>query len=221
MYEKTYWNTNPSRSPILEKQPISDRGQDLQEIFYLVRDLTFPNLSRLHRLLHAERKSKGDEFKEVRGKKIDMNQDLLVREFSLNLQTFINICRARGIIPVLMTQASRLKDHPDPPVQRIMHQLEISQGITYGEFKGAFDRLNQTIREVGAKNQVLVIDLAQEIPPVKKNTVTWPISMTEGSRLVALALRPISPCRPSCRTAWQTINRRTMLLSCFRFRIIR
>ena len=49
------------------------------------------------------------------------------------------------------------------------------------EFKGAFDRLNQTIREVGAKNQVLVIDLAREIPPVKENICpTWPISTTGG-----------------------------------------
>ncbi|MGA9756261.1 MAG: SGNH/GDSL hydrolase family protein [Desulfobaccales bacterium] len=187
MYEKTYWNTNPSRSPILEKPPtFKTVGQDLREMFYLVRDLTFPNLSReLKKLFHSERKSKGDEFKEVRGKKITIDQNLLVREFSLNLQTFINICRARGIIPVLMTQASRLTDHPDPPVQKIMHQLEISQGITYGEFKSAFDRLNQTIREVGAKNQVLVIDLAQEIPPVRENICDVAHFNDQGSRLVA------------------------------------
>ncbi len=68
-----------------------------------------------------------------------------------------------------MTQASRLTDHPDPLIKKMMQSLEVSQGITYAEFKGAFDRLNQTIREVGAKNGVLVIDLAQEIPPVKEN----------------------------------------------------
>jgi lysophospholipase L1-like esterase len=187
MYEKTYWNTNPSRSPIQERLPtFKTVGQDLRQTFYLVRDLTIPNLSReLKKISLFKRKPKADEFKDVRGQKITIDQDLLVREFSLNLQTFINICRARSIIPVLMTQASRLTDHPDPPIKKIMYQLEISQGITYGEFKRAFDRLNQTIRDVGAKNQVLVIDLAGEIPPVKENICDVAHFNDQGSRLVA------------------------------------
>jgi hypothetical protein len=187
MYEKTYWNTNPSRSPIQERLPaFKTVGQDLRQDFYLIRDLTFPNLSReLKKLSLFGPKTKGDEFKDVRGQKIIIDQDLLVREFSLNLQTFINICRARSIIPVLMTQASRLTDPPDPPIQKIMHQLEISQGITYGEFKSAFDRLNRTIRDVGAKNQVRVIDLAGEIPPVKENICDVAHFNDRGSRLVA------------------------------------
>ncbi|MCG2773041.1 MAG: hypothetical protein L6277_13265, partial [Desulfobacterales bacterium] len=118
-------------------------------------------------------------------KKITIDQDLLVREFSLNLQTFINICRAREITPVLMTQASRLTESPDPLIRKSMRSLEVSQGITYTDFKGAFDRLNQTIRDVGAKNQVLVIDLAREIPPVKENIADVAHFNDRGSRLVA------------------------------------
>jgi lysophospholipase L1-like esterase len=190
MYEKSYWNTNPSRSPILEKPPtFKTVGQDLRQMFYTVRDLTFPNLAReMKKLFHSGRKSTGDEFKKVRGKKITIDQDLLVREYSLNLQTFINICRARGITPVLMTQASRLTEAPDPLIKKMMHNLEVSQGITYADFKAAFDRLNQTIREVGAKNQVLVIDLAREIPPVKENICDVAHFNDQGSRLVASRL---------------------------------
>jgi lysophospholipase L1-like esterase len=197
MYDKTYWNHNPSRSPLIEKKPnFKTVGKDLEGTFHLVRDLTFPNLSRqVKKLFSWAHKSRGDEFKEVRGEKITIDQKLLVREFSLNLQTFINICRARGIIPVLMTQPSRLTDHPDPLIKKLMHNLEVSQGITYGEFKGAFDRLNQTIREVGAQNQVLVIDLAREIPPVKKNICDVAHFNDQGSRLVATriaaALTPV------------------------------
>jgi lysophospholipase L1-like esterase len=190
MYEKTYWNTNPSRSPIQERLPtLNTVGQDLRQTFYLVRDLTFPNLSReLKRLSPFRGKVKGDEFQDVRGQKITIDQDLLVREFSLNLQTFINICRARGITPVLMTQASRLTESPDPLIRKLMGSLEVSQGITYGEFKAAFDRLNQTIRDVGAKNQVLVIDLAREIPPIKENICDVAHFNDQGSRLVAARL---------------------------------
>jgi hypothetical protein len=102
-------------------------GQDLEQTFHLVRDLTFPNLSReLKKLSPFGRQGKRDEFHGVRGQKITIDQDLLVREFSLNLQTFINICRARGITPVLMTQASRLTESPDPLIQQLMGSLEVS-----------------------------------------------------------------------------------------------
>lgn len=187
MYDKTYWNDNPSRSPLIEKPPnFKTVGKDLEQTFHLVRDLTFPNLSReLKQLSPFGRPGKGDEFPSVRGKKITIDQEFLVREFSLNLQTFINICRAREITPVLMTQASRLTESPDPLIQKMMRSLEVSQAIAYTDFKGAFDRLNQTIRDVGAKNQVLVIDLAREIPPVKENITDVAHFNDRGSRLVA------------------------------------
>ncbi|HZK14621.1 MAG TPA: SGNH/GDSL hydrolase family protein, partial [Desulfobaccales bacterium] len=149
MYDKTYWNNNPSRSPLIEKPPnFKTVGQDLEQTFHLLRDLTFPNLSReLKQWSPFGGRGKKDEFHGVRGKKITIDQDMLVREFSLNLQTFINICRAREITPVLMTQASRLTESPDPLIKKLMRKLEVNQGITYADFKGAFDRLNQTIRD--------------------------------------------------------------------------
>ena len=84
-----------------------------------------------------------------------------------------------------MTQASRLTDQPDPLIKKMMHNLQVTQGITYADFKGAFDRLNQTIREVGAKNGVLVIDLAKEIPAVQENICDVAHFNDQGSRLVA------------------------------------
>ena len=120
MYDKTYWNDHPSRSPLIEKPPtFKTVTKDLEQTFHLVRDRTFPNLFReLKQLSPFGRQGKGDEFHGVRGKKITIDQDFLVREFSLNLQTFINICRAREITPVLMTQASRLTESPRPPDPR-------------------------------------------------------------------------------------------------------
>jgi len=187
LFEKSYWNRNPSRSPLIEKKPDwRTVGKNLQETFQLARDLVVPNLyAALHRLLHAEGKSQADEFQQVRGQKIEVNQDYLVREFTLNLQTFINICRARGITPVLLTMPSRLKDDPDPLIRRLMQRLEEQNGITYRDFKGAFDRFNQTIREVAAQNRVLLIDLAQEIPQEKEYMSDVAHYTPAGSRLVA------------------------------------
>jgi lysophospholipase L1-like esterase len=197
LYEKTYWNQHPTRSPLVEKKPgWKTVGKNLQETFHLARDLVIPNIySEIYRLVHVEGKFKNDEFKQVRGQKIEVNQDYLVREFTLNLQTFINICRARGITPVLMTMPSRLKDAPDPLIARLMKGLEVQQGLTYREFKGAFDRFNRTIIEVGAKNQVLVVDLAQQVPQEKEYMSDVAHYTPAGSQLVAqkitAALRPL------------------------------
>src|SRR5208337_503889 len=187
LFEKSYWNRNPSRSPLIEKKPDwRTVGKNLQETFQLARDLVVPNLyATLQRLLHAEGKSQADEFQQVRGQKIEVNQDYLVREFTLNLQTFINICRARGITPVLLTMPSRLKDDPDPLIPRLMQRLEKQNGITYRDFKGAFDRFNQVIREVAAQNRVLLVDLAQEIPQEKEYMSDVAHYTPAGSRLVA------------------------------------
>jgi lysophospholipase L1-like esterase len=187
LFEKSYWNRNPSRSPLIEKKPDwRTVGKNLEETFQLARDLVVPNLyAALHRLLHAEGKSQADEFHQVRGQKIEVNQDYLVREFTLNLQTFINICRARGITPVLLTMPSRLKDDPDPLIRRLMQRLEEQNGITYRDFKGAFDHFNQAIREVAAQNRVLLVDLAQEIPQEKEYMSDVVHFTPAGSRLVA------------------------------------
>ncbi len=197
LYEGTYWNNHPTRSPLVVKKPgWKTVGKDLEQTFHMARDLVIPNLyGVMHRLVQTESKFKKDEFKQVRGRKIEVHPDHLVHEFALNLQTFINICRARGITPVLMTMPSRLKDGPDPLIARLMKGLEEQQGITYGEFKEAFDRFNRTILEVGAKNQVLVVDLAREIPPEKAYMSDVAHYTPAGSRLVAqkvaAGLRPL------------------------------
>ncbi len=198
LYEKTYWNQHPTRGPLVEKRPSwKTVGKNLEETFRLARDLLIPNIySEIHRLVHVEGKFKQkDEFKGVRGKKIEVQPEQLAPEFALNLQTFINICRARGITPVLMTMPSRLKDRPDALIARMMKKVEEQQGIKYQEFKGAFDRFNEVIREVGAKNQVLVIDLAREIPPENQYMSDVAHYTPAGSKLVAqkiaIALRPI------------------------------
>ncbi len=47
----------------------------------------------------------------------------ILEEFRLNLQTFINICRARKITPVLLTQFNRYKADPDPKIREAMAGL--------------------------------------------------------------------------------------------------
>ena len=118
IFEKTYWTKNPYRSPLVEIKPsFKTAMKNVEESFHIMRDLYIPHLSRqLKNFYHyiIGNSSRVDEFKQARGRKIQVDKHMLVSEFSMNLQTFINISRARKITPVLMTMANRLKDHPDP-----------------------------------------------------------------------------------------------------------
>ncbi|MGO9622300.1 MAG: SGNH/GDSL hydrolase family protein [Desulfobaccales bacterium] len=187
LYEHGYWKENSPRGPILEQKPgWALVGKNMRETFWLARDLLIPHLYGAWNRLRQNFENAGqDEFRQIRGRKIEVDQDFLVREFTRNLRTFTNICRARGITPVLMTMPSRMKDAPDPLIRTQFQHLEEQNGISYREYKGAFDRFNQAIREVGAQNQVLVVDLAREIPQEKEYMSDAVHFTATGSEMVA------------------------------------
>lgn len=91
----------------------------------------------------------------------------ILSEFEFNLRTFIAICKARNIIPILMTQASRYKETPDQIVLLHTNDLYGRSGITYKEFREIFDLLNQKIREVATNEKISLVDLAKDVPQDK------------------------------------------------------
>ena len=107
------------------------------------------------------------------------------RDFAADLQTIVCTCKAWGIVPVLMTQANRITDHPDPVVAAYIGRDSRDSGISYQRFKELYDAFNDTIREVGRKNQVMVIDLAREVPPDKKYLYDLVHFNDAGSQLAA------------------------------------
>jgi lysophospholipase L1-like esterase len=154
-----------------------------------MRDLTIPHLTKqLKNLYHYTigKSSRTDEFKQARGRKIQVDKHVLASEFSMNLQTFIDISRARKITPALMTMANRVKDHPDPFILLLAHNtVETGSGLNYLEFKGLFDLFNQTIREVAAANSVLVIDLDRKVPKEKELMYDFVHLNDAGSKYVS------------------------------------
>ncbi|MFZ5448726.1 MAG: SGNH/GDSL hydrolase family protein [Thermodesulfobacteriota bacterium] len=162
LYEGTYWNERSVRAPLetLEKTKLVGK---------LLKEILFPQLNQAYRnLKEILAQEPWDEFAQARGKKLTIDKARFVQEFSMNLQSLVCICQAHGITPVLMTQANRITDRPDPVVAAYIGRYGADTGIGYTQLKELFDAFNGTIREVGQKNQVMVIDLAQEIPPDKK-----------------------------------------------------
>lgn len=153
LHEGSYWNDNPTRGPI-----------EIIGVYHVVRtikDLLIPNLYEKLRTLHH---GTPDEFKRVRGRKIHVDEAWMRSRFEANLQIFIDICKAQGIVPVLMTQESRFTEQPDPEVLARTGRLATSNGVSYEQFRHLHMAFNDSIRAVGTRNGILVIDLAGRIP---------------------------------------------------------
>ena len=180
LYEGTYWNNNPTRTHLV----VLDLKPSVRGILKQMKDLLFPNLySALYVTFHP--KSELDEFSHIRGKRIDIDRSYLVDEFKKNLLLFINICKARNIAPVLMTQPNRFKDDPDQKLADSMSKLRVENGITYKAYKEIYDSFNEAIRKAGADNGVLVIDLDKEVPKEKEYMYDVVHLNDYGSRFVA------------------------------------
>jgi hypothetical protein len=179
LYEGTYWNKRTPRSPLetLKKRQLV--GKLLKEMF-------IPNLNHAYRNLQKTLSGKEeDEFAGARGKELVIDQVKMGSDFAAGLQTIVCTCKAWGIVPVLMTQANRITDHPDPVVEAYIRRDGGNRGLSYRKFKELYDAFNDIIREVGRKNQVMVIDLAREIPPDKKYLYDLVHFNDAGSQLAA------------------------------------
>lgn len=188
LYDKTYWNNNPNKSPIIDFQ-LYRNLTGARAVLALARDTFIPNLhvatKALTKKFFGKVKDPDDEFAQARGKKIVFQKNALIADFSMNLQTFINICNARKITPVLMTQPNRFKESPDDLIKKAMKTLETDAQITYREYKDLFDNFNETIRTIGRTNNILVIDLARRIPPERRYIYDTVHLNDAGCRLAA------------------------------------
>jgi hypothetical protein len=169
MFAHSYWskdfkNGNTAPVVVLKNRYIDWRLmlEDIMPHLYQGLKNLEMNVRRTLRSQQAARRE--DELRDIRGQKIVIDKDYLLQEFTMNLQLFINMCKARNITPVLMTMASRVADHPDPLIVRLTQVLERNHGITYQEYKEIFDLFNAAIRQTAGANRVALIDLARAVP---------------------------------------------------------
>ncbi len=188
MHEGSYWNNNPTRSII---EVIGG-----YRVFRIFKNLLIPNLYEKMRTLRLR---PPDEFARVRGRKIIIDEDWMLGQFEANLQTFLEICRAREITPVLLTQNSRFKEHPAPEVEAQTSLLALDNPFKYQAFRRLHMLFNGSIRTVGAKNGVMVIDLAGEVPQEREYIYDSVHLSRRGSDLVSaiiadrlMSLMPVS-----------------------------
>jgi hypothetical protein len=189
IYDGTYWNQKTWRSPIHTVEKRKAVRQLLAEIWFPNLQGAYLNLTRT--LLRGE----VDQFGHYRGKKLDVDKAKIHREFDMNLQTIVEICKIRRITPVLMTQGNRITEKPDRVVAEYLNRWGEQPGLSYREFKELYDSCTAIIREVGRRNRVLVIDLAAAVPPDKNHFYDMVHFNDNGSKyaagLIAAKLKPL------------------------------
>jgi hypothetical protein len=177
LHEGSYWNDNPSRGVI------EVVGSD--HLFRAAKNLLVPNL---YEKIRSMRHEKPDEFRRIRGRRAIIDEPWLTGQFGANLQTFIDVCRAREITPVLMTQQSRFKEDPDPEVLAKTELLARANGIDYQTFRRLHMLFNETIRAIGGRNDTPVIDLAAQVPQ-EREVIYGTVHLNErGSELASTAI---------------------------------
>jgi hypothetical protein len=107
--------------------------------------------------------------------------------FKKNLKTFIAICRANEITPVLMTQFNRMTEQEltSNPIFKVYAEKIKASPISFEEYCGYYRWMNDAIREVAKQENVLLIDLDREVPKTKEYLYDLVHLNNDGSRLVA------------------------------------
>ena len=107
-------------------------------------------------------------------------------EYRSNLRSFVALCRADGIRPVLMTQFNRVleREFLENPIFRPYEEKLGLSATSVAAFCDSYKKMNAVVREVAAEEGVLLIDLDVAVP----KSPEWLYDMVHlhgaGSRLV-------------------------------------
>jgi lysophospholipase L1-like esterase len=124
----------------------------------------FPNM--IARITNVQNRFRKETVEPVR-KLPELTEDdkqLIFRQFEENLKLFISISRIKGITPVLMTQASRIKNDFIGG-ERGIGIIEQRFNMPFQEYKVLYTQMNQVIRDVCEEESVLMIDLDMLVAP--------------------------------------------------------
>jgi lysophospholipase L1-like esterase len=115
-------------------------------------DRLFCNISDMYLLLrthyHRSKLSIGDEGSRPQGEPVEKLSPLSLRQYRLNVETFVDLARNIGAEPILMPQARLV--HPDNTEDQRRRIRYDYVRLTHEALCRAFDKIDTTLREVAA-----------------------------------------------------------------------
>ncbi len=168
----SYWQT-PKKFSLIH---IHENESSIFLMLRQIKDFLMPNSYNLIRNTLSQ--SNNDDFAEYRNLNI-IGIELIENQFRRSLNTFIDVSRAWGTEPILMTQFNRVNLEDE-----LFNKISLSM-INKEEYVESYIRLNDVIREVSASRNVDLIDLANLIPS-SSNYIYDAVHLNEnGSKLAA------------------------------------
>ena len=84
--------------------------------------------------------------------------------YRARLEKLVQVSRAQGIEPVFITQPTLYGPGIDPATGVDLEKIRLGEKLNGALMYAVVELYNATLRQVGAENRVLVIDLAREMP---------------------------------------------------------
>lgn len=185
LHSGSLWKAHDSRSPLVN----DGVDRNIKSILTRFKNKYVPHLYHSIKSISA---SSQDEFFSARENKNIYSVEEFVTEFEQNLEIFIQICRAKGVRPVLMTQANRFLGTPDNFILGLLKKLDLP--YDYKDLKLLQDQFNETIRSASLKHDVILVDLAKDIPQNKRYLYDF-VHLNEAGSILAAEIisKKLSP----------------------------
>ncbi len=100
---------------------------------------------------------------EVHRETIRKYRDESLKYYRARLEKLIQVSRAHGIEPVLITQPTLYGPGTDPVTGVDLAKIKLGENLNGALMYAVVELYNETLRQVGAQEGVLVIDLAREL----------------------------------------------------------
>ena len=177
----SYWRAPPSRQVVSENRELAS-PRPLHVLLVALKNLAFPNLWQLAHPRGAG--GGGDEFTGYRG--APPPKIKILRDYRSAVEANVALARAWHVEPVLMTQFNRMEvgDRFIRALYEHDNGLHRS-GFSWPDYVALYKDMNNVVRDVAARQNVLLIDLDRAVPKTRDYIVD-PVHLTDrGSRLVA------------------------------------
>jgi hypothetical protein len=119
-------------------------------------------------LLHSEVDLRAQETLEVlaavQRETLQKYRDDYLPYYRARLEKLIRVSRAHGIEPVFLTQPTLYGPGIDPVTGVDLAKVKLGEHLNGALMAAVVELYNDTVRQVGEKEQVLVIDLARQMP---------------------------------------------------------
>ena len=163
LYSDSYWeNQPPSREKVAYfKNRHVQLGSYLQDPVWMLPRIRY----RIRRVFGKDTTS-SDEWAAQRDSVLQIDRSRILRDYRSAIVSFVVLCRAWEIEPVLMTQANRITEVPrqkSPGLGKELKRLS-EKGVEYPEFQALYTQFNEINREVAGEHGILLIDLDRRIP---------------------------------------------------------